>query len=1130
MMNKPISITMLTLRIKAIIVLVLCSVLHVVAQEIALPYYNSFENTAENGEWTLNAGDEGAECTDKWYVGSLESIAPVDGDNALYISNCNGDSAHYGKNNNVLVAYRRIALPATVTQAKWLELNFHWKTLAPAKSTTGLYVALIDDAFPIPVESENKTGTEPAWLSANKLTLNGNTTVLQNNGAWNNANTRLNMSPGVVYKLIFVWINDGKSGDIERTLSACIDNMQITDYTCPMPTDLEVESGCDSVRVTWKGAVSSYELQYRLSDTEQWNVMDGIAGGYCGVPNLKEGIYDFRVRAVGRDGMTSAWAYMYEKLVFCVNNHCVNYIDLNDPKIRCWTGSAMIGGGFNPSEPVDYGYYSEASRHTVHWKPDEYDPRTLNGLKTVPDGELASIRIGDYLSGANAERIEIEYTVDAVNTPILLMNYAVVFEEPDHDKEEQPYFKLVLLTSEGYEINPTCGKAEFYADPESKEWRRDTWEGRIVAWKNWATIGFDLSLYDGETITIQIESRDCAQGAHFAYAYFTLDCASGTIEGISCGADPMMDLQAPPGFDYRWYTSTDTTTIGRGQIYTAEASDTATYICDVMFQQNNECMFTVETNVSPRLPHAEFRYDLVPENCENYVRFINTSHVDSYDANGTMHKKDVPVEEVWWYIDNEPVRYGDTIRYSVAREGATVHVKVVAQLSGGACMDSVETDVFIPSILSDSVVVDTVLCWGESMSFEGSVFGKDTLHRVVLPNHAGCDSVRILRLDVKERIEPTVVDTTICFGDSVEFNGRYFKAAGAYDFHLSTEEMCDSLVTLNLFVLPEITFTAVAHDEAGEPNSGSIEIEDAPEGYTYSVNGEVGGALTGLRGGNYEIIVFSNGCSSEPQTVTVNSECIDVSLPDDMPSACADDTSLYIGVEPVKGFLSKYSIRFGDKAHEAGFVDEDSVEFACAEILIRMPDSCRANIYDAELTVHDDICGDTLIPLRFAVYYSSSIVRQKWNNVLAVTNESYNGGYSFAAFQWYANGEPLAGETESYLYLGEFAALDTAAEYSVMLTRTDDGVSLPTCPVIPTMRMDTVEYPVQSVTAAGSRMMIANVRGKSTVRIYSVSGIMCTEAEIGCGNCEVEMPDMPGVYIMTIECGGSVSSHKILLR
>ncbi len=1134
--------------------LIILSAAKLSATALTFPYSNGFEDATENVLWTFNAGAEGATCTDKWYVGSPADAAIVNGVNALYISSNGGVNPIPGTDNNVVVAYRVISLPASITGPKRLDLTFDWKTMVPTNINnnigSGIRVALIDDSFPLPVESLDDSGVEPAWLSSSKLTMNlhdgSRRTVLRDNPSWESAHTSLNMRPGEVKKLVFVWINEGGHTEDERRLAACIDNIQITSADCPMPTPLVINDGCDSTEITWHGSMgSSYTLEYRLTDAPTWNIVNNLTTTSYAIPRLQEGIYDFRVRSnCGTE--VSAYQSVYSTLVFCPDNHCINYIDLESEDITCFIGYAQPdaagGNSFAPVAPVDYGSQAPTSRHTIHWDPNEYDKYTNNKLKTVPPGEFASIRIGDHHSGALAERIEIDYWVDINVASVLLMNYAIVFQEPDHIKEEQPYFRLRLVTETGLELDPTCGKAEFYSDPRDPEWTRESTSSGTIAWKDWSYIGFDLTLLHGQKITIQIDSRDCTQGAHFAYAYFALGCAAGELQGVSCGAVDTMLLEAPAGFDYEWTTQTSPSTIlGTEQHYVARSSN-ETYVCRCISKiaGPGQCDFTMSTTISPRVPHSQYASSNVANNCKNIVQLINESDVFTKDdVTGDMVTTGEHIGDVYWDFGDGTKHYGDTIEIEVPKSGGTFTGKLVARIEGG-CEDTSIISLDIPSILTVPDTTLMTLCFGESVDFEkshpgGGIFGKDTTATARLTNQYGCDSLRVLVLDVKDRIPDETTDTIICHGDTVDYDGQKYSTTGRYTVRDFTDDGCEFRRILNLTVRPAVTFTTTTTPEAGSPNTGSITIENAPVNYIYFIDGVQDGQLTGLKGGTYEVYVLdTNNCPSEIQYVVVDKVCLQYTLDYDqdlLNSICSGiGNEIVIPVTPIAGKLSKYSVSFDQKAVDAGFtafVDTFDVN----EITIIVPDQCRADRYTAKIAIADGICPDSVIDIRFTVLYSEDVIMQKWNNVLAVKNKDYNGGYDFVAFRWYINGAIILNEVTSILYLGEGNSFDFNSQYWAELQRADDGQWITTCPILPVMKVEEQPYPTLSASIAtlSSRVSVDGLDSDAEYRIYTPTGALIDKGTINEYDAEIQVPSQAGVYLITIAQDNGTKTHKILV-
>ncbi len=1087
---------------------------------IGIPYYCSFEDSAENAKWVINAGADGELCNDKWYISSSTAY---DGHNSLYISADGGVSPVYGvKQPNVVVAYRPMVLPPDV-----YDISFDWKNLATDES--GMYVCIItesDDSV-----SNATSGNVPVWImqTAQWITpASGSTTqVLRQGQSWQNASFQL---PVLVrnrrIKLAFVWVNNC-TDSLSNRLSACVDNIQVTSAKCRKPQNFIVESSCDSVHLTWDGVSSSYELEYRMRGSNIWRKV-AVQGKEYTFRNMQEGGYDFRVRGICYQD-TSAYANNYTAIVFCPEMHCINYVDLTEENgVNCSIG--MATGNIFSNQKVDLGPDDMESRHTVHWTQGQYDPRTGNQLLTVPEGEFASVRLGNWKTGGEAERIEYEFTVDST-ADILLMKYAIVLEDPSHDEDEQPKFTLEILDEWGDRIDPTCGVADFYADRNRPGWNTYVNAARnAITWKDWTTVGLNLSDYRGQRLTIRLTTRDCTLNGHFGYAYLTLNCTEGEIKGMSCGDDPEMELAAPEGFSYSWTNSSDPSFRSDKRVISVDANDITTYYCRCSFTENKGCYFDLSTVVEPRFPKAEFSYEVIPQRCMNVVKFKNESHV-VIRKDGVETAKDEPCEEYVWVFGEGEQSSEINPEYVFPKEGGSFPVTLLGSIAGGNCVDDTTLTVTVkPLNESRDTIWDTV-CSGEGYVFcEHYLMSSDTVV-CVKSDMNGCDSVTVLCLTVLPPIEDTEIYDTICFGESYDFGNGTYRESGDYENWIENEKGCRGVEVLHLTVRDEITFSCTHTDVIDTPNSGSITISGAPEGYTYSLNGEYGAPLSGLAGGEYTVVVYDTaGCASEPEKVYIEQNCLEFTV-DSFAPACADYMYCMAAVEVSSGKMSGYSVRYGDKAQSVGFRDT-TMELNSMDVWLIIPDACRPDVYDVEVVFHDEICGDTVMPMSFTVLYPSNIVQQKWNNVLAVKNETYNGGYTFSMFQWYRNNAPITGGVESYIYLGEEAAFDTTDVYSVMLTRADDGVTMPTCPIIPEVHTDVTEFPrpAQTVVSKGGMVRIENVSGSADVRLYNAAGQLYAVCAIDEYSAEVSVPPVPGVYLMAVESGGATRYYKIAVR
>ena len=1107
------------------------------AAQIQFPYRCSFEDPAENANWVLNSPNQTDMCHDRWYIGQATF---TDGLNSLYISCDDGNTTNHGFTRNVVVAYREIE----ITQAGYYTFTFDWKN--DADEGSGLYFCLIQKQKGAP-QSIAGSATIPndLYQSARPVTREDGTTTtcLRGTTTWEMARYSLQIQPQSLY-VAFVWQN-AKTDTTFSPLGACIDNFQIVSSKCSMPTELNIETGCDTVTLSWYGTSAEYSVEFKENGTQNWRKTDGITQRSYRIIGLAEGTYDFRVRGICNGTDTSAYMTKNGVPVFCAANHCIDYVHLDNKEVvTCYTGHAG-STGFVPCAPIDNGADNIKSRHTTYWVKNQYDPLTDYGLKTIPDGEFASVRLGNWNVNREAERIEYKYHVDSIDPGILILKYAVVLQDPEHPEREQPYFQLTLLNEKNQELDPTCGKAQFTADRDMEGWKTATPysdKDNVVTYKDWTTLGINLDDYKGQTIKIRLTTQDCLQGAHFGYAYFTLGCSTGTIESVSCGAEEDQEIVAPLGFDYQWFKEYDADgnpaeVSSTEREFIVPRSDDDPYHCRCMFKENHGCYFDLHTIVSPRFPLADFVLEHCPENCENKYRLRNKSHVILDYGDSVVHTTD-KVDTYYWYMEDGSVITDESPLFTAANEGDTVTVRLKVGIADDECTDEIEKQIIIPSIISEPVTIDTTICASDfPFYWESAVqwLGEAGTHYDMRKNYAGCDSITILNLHSTPEIEDTYVDTTICYGDSIVLtdthgNMAVYSTTGEYTVSLLSEYRCDSVIILSLTVRDEVTFTTEKTDVKGAPNTGSITIKDAPEGYTYTLNGQPNARLTGLGGGTYEIVVIdSAGCMSDPVEVFIDQECIETDL--DLSSAlyaCADDSVIVIPCGFTAGAPTTYRIEYGAAASDAGFTEYEDT-FDVNEITIIVPDSCRPGHYDATAVIEDIICDEQRFPFEFDIYYAADIVVQKWNNVLAVKNEKYNGGYTFAAFQWYKDGAPLTGEIGSYYYAGEGETLDTATTYHVVLTRADDGTSIATCPVTPTVKSDISAYPQQTVVQAGAPLRVMNVKSAARVSLWSVSGVYCSSWDVDGHNSDITAPLTQGAYIMVIERNGERRQFKILV-
>lgn len=104
------------------------------------------------------------------------------------------------------------------------------------------------------------------------------------------------------------------------------------------------------------------------------------------------------------------------------------------------------------------------------------------------------------------------------------------------------------------------------------------------------------------------------------------------------------------------------------------------------------------------------------------------------------------------------------------------------------------------TILPDiTKTVDTSICNGTTLAFNGNTYNTSGTYVGTFTSAAGCDSVVTLKLTVLAKPTSTT-SKTICKGDTYLFNGNSYTTAGTYNSTVSTSTGCDSVATLVLTI------------------------------------------------------------------------------------------------------------------------------------------------------------------------------------------------------------------------------------------------------------------------------------------------------------------------------------------
>src|SRR5690606_21883869 len=124
--------------------------------------------------------------------------------------------------------------------------------------------------------------------------------------------------------------------------------------------------------------------------------------------------------------------------------------------------------------------------------------------------------------------------------------------------------------------------------------------------------------------------------------------------------------------------------------------------------------------------------------------------------------------------------------------------------SAGGCDSIVTLNLTVLPALTNTLY-DTI-CQGQTYTFNGNTYNSTQTVTATFSSAGGCDSIVTLNLTVLPALTSTVYDT-ICQGQTYTFNGNTYNSTQTVTANFSSSGGCDSIVTLNLTVLPALTNT-----------------------------------------------------------------------------------------------------------------------------------------------------------------------------------------------------------------------------------------------------------------------------------------------------------------------------------
>jgi gliding motility-associated-like protein len=351
-------------------------------------------------------------------------------------------------------------------------------------------------------------------------------------------------------------------------------------------------------------------------------------------------------------------------------NACPN-VDVSQGNFTNWNG--YTGSYYSPG--TTFGIVN--GRHTVISQQGT-DPNTCNQLSLIPSGHTKSIKLGNPSSGAQSERLVYAIQVTPQSS-LFIYKYAVVLENPGHIPAQQPKFETKILNTLGMPIGGGCGTYTVYGGQPGQNFQQCAGK----TWLPWTTVGLDLTPYMGQTIQVEFTTWDCAQGAHFGYAYLAAECLPLSIDVNYCGGNQPLILTAPTGFQsYVWHPGN----LSGQQVTIQNPSLNQTYTCTMTTYSNQgTCAVELSVQASPTVVNSSFLYTAA---CENEpISFQASSTI-------TTNTPNVSLSYQWNFGNASPVSASGNAPNTYFNTPGTQVVELITSSSNG-CNDTIQQQVNI---------------------------------------------------------------------------------------------------------------------------------------------------------------------------------------------------------------------------------------------------------------------------------------------------------------------------------------------------------------------------------------------------------------------------------------------------
>ncbi len=413
-----------------------------------------------------------------------------------------------------------------------------------------------------------------------------------------------------------------------------------------------------------------------------------------------------------------------------------------------------------------------------------------------------------------------------------------------------------------------------------------------------------------------------------------------------------------------------------------------------------------------------------------------------------------------------------------------------------------------------STSLDVTTCANQPYSFNGLSLGQSGNYAAVLTATNGCDSTVLLHLTVLP-IVATSSSASICAGETYPFNGGLLTQTGTYTATYTAVNGCDSIVTLQLTVLPVAQSGLAAVVCEGQAFEYHGELLTQSGVYTFVLTGQ------GINGCDSVVMVFLTIFPIIPTTNTSATVCAgETYLFDgqtlsasgtytaDLASATGCDSTvvLHLTVLPPNSFTFNRSICDGDSILFQGLLVSDAGTYT---------------------VVHSDINGcDSTLTLILAVNVVNTTVTLQGGTLTASATN--------AQFQWFncTTNQPIPGAT------GSSFTPTVTGQYAVHITDANGCSGRSDCQLVQVVAvvepLSQADWRLQPNPASQLASIILNeaTEGELQVEVYDSAGRLLRQLNVASGTRQVgiELADFPDGMLLVRLVSEWGASSKMLMK